>query len=155
MKRQKEEAMMKYWIFTHTGDMAGETFKQLIKSGNWGFELRKPTRTKIQSLKAGDIVMFYIGGPNGGFLCGEAKLKTDVHKPSRQSIGGPREMNLDAMVDFDTVNLWDGKRVVAKDRAIRDKLSFIKNKDNWGMTFGQSLVSISENDYQGIKTLIS
>lgn len=145
---------MNYWIFTHTGNNASDTFKQLINNKNWGLELRKPTKKKILSLKTGDTILFYIGGVAGGYLCGEAKLTTDTHEPSRQSIGGPREAKLDVMVDFDNVDLWSGKRVVVKNKAVREKLNFVKNKDNWGMTFGQSVVSILENDYHAIKSLL-
>lgn len=145
---------MNYWIFVHTGDNATQTFSRLIDNGDWGFDTKRPIRKKVESLRSGDVVLFYIGGPSGGYFSGEVLLTSDVHAPARASIGGPRKMTLDAMVDFDMVNLWGGKRIDIKDRYVRQKLDFIKNKDKWGMTFGQSIVKISQEDYNQIKSLL-
>lgn len=144
-----------YWIFVHSGKDADKTFSRLLELKNWGFETARPIKNKINSLQEEDIIVFYVGGPNGKYFLGEAKLTSDIHSPKRQSIGGPREMSLDSMVNFDNIDLWGGKRIYLTDRYMREKLSFIKNKDNWGMSLGQSIISITESDYNEIKALVN
>jgi hypothetical protein len=70
-------------------------------------------------------------------------------------VGGPNEnAKVDSMIDFDNTDLWNGQKIYVSDPFIRQKLGFIKNKDNWGMTFGQSLVKITESAYEDIKALL-
>ena len=145
---------MNYWIFVHSEENVDETFQQLIKAGDFGFITKKPTRKKIESLKKYDVIIFYLGGSRGGYFSGEAKLTSDVHEPTREYIGRQREDRMDAMVDFGDVDLWGDKKVYLTDRSTRDKLDFIKNKDNWGMAVGQSVVKITEDDYKQIKSLL-
>lgn len=145
---------MNYWIFVHTGENADKTFEHLIGLKNWGFQATKPIKNKVMTLQRGDVIIFYVGGSNGGYLNGEASLVSNVHAPARDSIGGSKDAKLDAMVDFDNVDQWGNKRLYVTERSIREKLNFIKNKDNWGMTFGQSIIRISESDYLSIKNML-
>ena len=100
-------------------------------------------------LANGDSIIFYIGGANNKYFAGEAKLTSMPHAPKRESIGGPAE--LDFMVEFDEISLWERLYLTEN---VREKLDFITNKYNWGMSFGQSLVRITEVDYRNIKKLI-
>lgn len=145
---------MNYWMFVHSGENADKTFLRLLELKNWGFETTRPIKNRISLLQKGDVIVFYVGGPNGKYLAGEARVVSDVHPPSRSSVGGPRVFNLDSMIDFDCVDLWGGKKIYISNRSIREKLKFIKNKDNWDMTFGQSLIDITESDYEDIKALL-
>ena len=145
---------MNYWIFVHTGTNADKTFLQLTKLNNWGFEITRPTKNRINELRKGDAVVFYVGGRNGKYLSGEARLTSNAHTPTRESVGGPKDVKLGSMVDFDNIDLWNGQKIYVSNPYIRQKLRFIKNKDNWGMTFGQSLVRITESDYEDIKALL-
>jgi predicted RNA-binding protein len=81
-------------------------------------------------------------------------LTSNTHVPTRDSIGGPKSVTLDAMVDLDEVDLWNDKRVYVNERSVRDQLNFIKNKDKWSMTFGQSIIRISEDDYLAVKSMV-
>ncbi|HHT9138409.1 MAG TPA: hypothetical protein ACFYEK_14345 [Candidatus Wunengus sp. YC60] len=146
--------LMKYWIFVIVGKDAPEVFNFLLEKKNWGFWKTKPTRKKIESLRKGDKVVFYIGGQKGKYLAGEATLSSDLCKPNRESLNFPERGPLDALVYFDEINLWDNKKVYLTDQFIRDKLDFISNKNNWGITFRQSLVYMSENQYKQIKQLV-
>jgi hypothetical protein len=145
---------MNYWIFVHTGVNADKTFLQLTKLNNWGFEITRPTKKRINELQKGDVVVFYVGGPNGKYLSGETRLTSKSHTPTRESVGGPKDVKLDSMVDFDNIDLWSGQKIYVSNSCTRQKLGFIKNKNNWGMTFGQSLVKITESAYKDIKALL-
>ncbi|MEI8344917.1 MAG: hypothetical protein WCG06_02475, partial [Candidatus Omnitrophota bacterium] len=116
-----------YWIFVHGGENADKTFLKLIESKNWGFQSNSQIKNKISSLRGGDIVIFYTGGPSGKFFSGEARLSSAAHSPSRHSIG-VEHTKMDSMVDFDNVDLWGNKRIYLTERKVREKLSFIKNK---------------------------
>jgi hypothetical protein len=122
---------------------------------NWGFFASAPTRNKITALREGDIIVFYVGGPAGGFFEGEAKLTSGSYKPTRESLGTKKDRPLDAMVSFGDVDIWAGKKIYLTERSVREQLSFIKNKDNWGMAVGQSIIKITENDYKEIKSLLN
>jgi hypothetical protein len=115
----------------------------------------KPIKNKIMSLRKDDIIVFYLGGNNCKYFAGETKLVTNAERPTRESIGDPVDYKSDYMVSFDVITEWDRKRTDITNRDIRDKLNFIKNKDNWGMTFGQSIIRITERDYNDIKKLIN
>lgn len=146
---------MNYWIFVHTGKEANKTFLKMMEvEKNWGFETTNPIKNKINTLQKGDVIVFYVGGKKGGYLAGEAKLKREKGKPTRESVGGPKVAKLDSMVDFTDIDRWQGKIIDLTNRCNREKLSFIKNKDNWGMTFRPSIVTITKEDYNDIKRLI-
>jgi hypothetical protein len=145
---------MNYWIFVHTGINADKTFLQLTELKNWGFETKPLIKNRINELRKGDVVVFYVGGRNGKYLSGEARLTSNAHTPTRESVGGPKNVKVDSMIDFDNMDLWNGQKIHVSNPCIRQKLGFIKNKDNWGMTFGQSLVKITESAYKDIKALL-
>jgi len=146
---------MNYWIFVHSDENVDKTFLQLVELKNWGFKSTRPIKNRIASLQKGDIVVFYLGGPNCKYFSGEAKLTSSAHSPTRQSIGGPKNYEIDSMVDFDGIDLWNGKRIYLTSDYVREKLRIVKNKDNWGMTFGQSIISITEKDYKDIKAMLN
>jgi hypothetical protein len=145
---------MNYWIFVHKSEDTRRSFSQLMSLQNWGFFASTPTKNKIDALQEGDTIIFYVGGPAGGFFAGEAKLTSGTYKPTRESLGTKKDRPLDAMVNFDEVDTWNGKKIYLKERSIRESLSFIKNKDNWGMAVGQSIIKINGNDYKEIKSLL-
>jgi hypothetical protein len=145
---------MRYWIFVNVDDDNPDNLEHLLKAKSWGFEIKKITRKKIEALQPGDKIVFYAGGKKGRYLAGEAVLTSSAHAPTREPIGGPKDMKLNAMVDFEKVDQWNNRRVYLTDRAIRDRLDFIKNKDNWGMSVGQSVISISADDYNEIKSMV-
>jgi hypothetical protein len=143
---------MSYWIFVLSGKNA-DFFDDLKHAGSWGFQTNSQIRNKIDQLRKDDIVLFYVGGPKGKYLAGETRLASDKEAPTRASIGDT-EVKLDAMFKFGPIDPWEGKRIDLNDKSIRETLGFIKNKDNWGMTFGQSLRKITKNDYLQIKRLL-
>jgi hypothetical protein len=147
---------MNYWIFVHKGESisADETFPQLLEKKNWGFRSSPPVKNKINSLQRNDIVLFYIGGENCKYLSGEARLVSSSYPPTRPSLAGREGSEIDAMVSFDNIDLWASKKIDLTRRDVRNRLKFIKNKDNWGMTFGQSIIKITQSDYDEIKKLI-
>jgi hypothetical protein len=132
----------------------GRVKYQLLEKKNWGFHSSRPVKNRIQSLQKDDIIIFYIGGQDCKYFAGEARIVSDVYSPNRETIGGPENYKLDFMVSFDNIDLWNDKKIYLT-RNARDKLKFIKNKDNWGMTFGQAIIKISESDYCEIKKLIN
>lgn len=142
---------MNHWIFV-LGNKNTSHFEQLINvDKNWGFKSNRQISKKLDELKKGDIIVFYLGGKK--CLAGEARLASGIVKPTRSSRGEPDD--IDKMVEFDpdSIVLWEGGTINLGDRNVREKLSFIKNKDNWGMSLGQSLVRISKRQYKEIKVL--
>lgn len=145
---------MNYWIFVIGGFQAPEVFQRLLVMKNWGFWVNSAVRKKVESLRRGDVVIFYVGGQNAKYLAGEAKLTSNICKPNRASINMPERGPLGGMVYFDNIDVWDDKKVYLTD-IVREQLDFIKNKRNWGSTFRQSIVSITERDYYNIRQLSS
>ena len=146
---------MHYWIFVHKSEDVNNSFPQLMKLKNWGFKFSQPITKKIKAVQKGDIVIFYVGGSGAGYFSGEAILKSNVHEPTRESLGGTKDSVIDVMVDFDNMNMWDGEKIDLTQRSNRVRLGFIKNKDNWGMSVGQSIIAITEKDYNEIKSLLA
>ncbi len=144
---------MNNWIFVLGGRDTDKVLLHLLKKKNWGFWLNKHIRNKVEFLKKGDTIVFYVGGSKGKYFSGEAKLTSEPYKPDRESIGHPERGPLDIMVNFDNIDLWNSKKIYLTKEA-RNCLDFIKNKHNWGMTFGQSIVSITQKDYDDIKSII-
>ncbi len=146
---------MNYWIFVlRSKNIASDQrFSQLLNKKNWGFQSSCPVKNKINSLQKDDIILFYLGGQDCKYFVGEARIASGVYHPDREIIGGPENYKLDSMVSFDKIDLWNSKKLYLTSE-IRNRLNFIKNKDNWGMTFGQAIIKISENDYYDIKKLI-
>jgi hypothetical protein len=145
---------MNYWIFVLGGNDAPTTFLALIEEGNWGFAMKNNTRRNIEALQPRDKIIFYVGGKKGGYLAGEAVLTSSAHAPTRVPIGGPNDMKLDAMVDFEKVDLWGGKRLYLRESSVKNKLDFIVNKKHWEFAVIQSLKCISEIDYNTIKHML-
>jgi len=144
---------MNYWVFVIGGREANEVFQRLLKMKNWGFWVNSTVIKKVESLRKGDAVIFYVGGPNAKYLAGEARLTSDICKPNRASINMPERGPLGGMVYFNNIDLWNNKKIYLTD-IVREQLSFIKNKRNWGTTFRQSIVSITKIAYNDIKNLI-
>ena len=144
---------MSYWIFVHKSDKRDtlETFHQLMEKSNWG--LPSKIDQTVKKFNSGDYVVFYLGGNGFKYLIGEAKVRK-CHKPSRGSIGGPENQEISSMVELEEINLWKGKIVELTLRSVRKKLNFIKNKDNWGMSFHKSVIQIQKEDYEAIKSFV-
>ena len=65
---------MNYWIFVHKSPNVKRSFSQLLALKNYGFFSSKPIKSKIDALRKGDNVVFYLAGSEGGYFAGEAKL---------------------------------------------------------------------------------
>jgi len=156
MNRQWEGYAMKYWILVHTGGV----LEGILDKERWGFE---KSEKPLPSLEKGDVVVFYDGGKEKGYLAGEARLTTGKLQANGElSVVPPNEKPtlLDKIVRFDNIELWKDKRKYwlngHENLENREKLDVFKNKQNWGRTFQkQSVVEISEKDYKQIKESVS
>lgn len=123
---------MARWVFVMTGDM--EKFKERIESGKWPIFSKTHHRKEIRS---GDHVIFYLGGKPNKKLVGKTTLSSALMNDE----GG------EYLVSISNVEIWKEPVLI---KTIVGSLSFIKNKDNWGMHLQGGVVPLPAGDYDKI-----
>ena len=124
---------MSNWIFVIKDDE--NVFKKRIKHKKWPIHLG----TNFQkSLKIEDKIVFYQAGKDGQKFLGTATVRSEV-KPNRDKI--------DYYIDIDNINVWKKQPSI---RDIISKLSFILNKNHWGVYFQGGVVKMDEESYSVI-----
>lgn len=145
---------MNYWIFVLGKTNPEAILECLIEKENWGFWKESRVDNLLNLFEPGDKVVFYIAGKNRMYLAGECTLSSAIKPPNRKSINCP-EKELSGIVEFESVEKWEEKRLFLSDLRTREKLNFIKNKERWGSTFLRSLILIQKADYDNIKKLVN
>lgn len=122
---------MANWIFVMTGDH--QEFKDRIKGGNWPIFSKTHHRNEIRK---GDHIVFYLGGKPNKNLIGTASLSS-----------GLSDGDTDYFVSISNVDVW--KRPLQMKELV-GSLSFIKNKDNWGIYLQGGITPLPPDDYDKI-----
>lgn len=107
-----------------------EMLKKIKAKQKWLIGRRTPHRG---ILSEGDKILFYQGGEEGGKVIASAELAS-----------GLQSENDDNFVKIKNFEVW--KKPVDM-RALIDKLSFIKNKQHWGVYLQGGIVKIAGTDY--------
>lgn len=128
--------MVNYWIFVsvpftdfNIGTIS-EMLKKIKAKQKWLVGRRTPHRG---ILSEGDKILFYQGGEEGGKVVASAELAS-----------GLQSENDDNFVQIKNFEVW--KKPVDM-RALIDKLSFIKNKQHWGVYLQGGIVKTAGIDY--------
>ena len=143
---------MNYWIFCVTNQKAeGEIFSpdtvlnQRLADHFWGLGLKTPNRTKLNK---GDEVVFYKGIPSMT-IAASATLASNSFKLSedqKDEFGhGKVFYKPEFGVLLENVHLWDYAHDM---KDLIPNLSFIENKDHWGVYFQGGVRQISIDDYR-------
>lgn len=107
-----------------------EMLKKIKAKQKWLVGRRTPHRG---ILSEGDKILFYQGGEEGGKVVASAELAS-----------GLQSENDDNFVQIKNFEVW--KKPVDM-RALIDKLSFIKNKQHWGVYLQGGIVKTAGIDY--------
>lgn len=122
---------MASWIFVMTGDVEG--FGGRIKSGEWPIFRKTHHRNEM---RAGDKIVFYLGGKNNKKLMGIATISSGLRKNGEEYF-----------VSISEVEVWKDPLEMRK---LVDSLGFIKNKDNWGLYLQGGVIPLPQKDHDTI-----
>ena len=123
----KKSTAVSYWLFV----VKDEESERQLRNGYWRLF---PTTPNRKSIKRGDRVVFYRAGENKQFFWGYGKI---------------REIN-NLLIKLENVKIWDSPLPI---RYVIKRLSFIKNKESWGVHLQGGIRKISEKDYRLILNL--
>ena len=130
--------MMQHWIFVllpfsdfNRGDIA-HTLCKAQNTGRWPIGRNTVNRFKI--LK-GDQILFYLAGDGGKKFTGSAALSSNLIID---------ECNQNEYVQLENIYFWKKPLPI---RELIKELTFIKNKEHWGLNFQGGLIRITESDY--------
>lgn len=146
--------MAKNWIVVTTED----NFAISIKHNIIGVSFWR--RSILMSVKKGDNLVFYITRKRAGYrypherVCEFASIGVVVGTPfeSQEEIweGPPGEVYPYRV----QVKIYKSKTRVRVSKVV-NQLSFIKNKERWGVSFLASMREISDNDFKTIKKMLA
>lgn len=122
---------MANWIFVMAGDIKG--FQERIKSDTWPIFFKTHHRNEIRS---GDSIIFYLAGKLNKKLLGKGTLSSGL-------MANKEEYS----VSISNVEIWKEPLLMKK---LLNSLSFIKNKDNWGMHLQGGIIPLPAEDYEKI-----
>jgi Endonuclease NucS len=144
---------MSYWIFCATAHKdvgisdPEDVLKQRFSDQFWGLEEKTPNR---RALKAGDNVVFYLGIPHRTFAA-SAVLASDSFalSPSQQEdlSHGMDFYRAPYGVRLSEISTWEHPCRVED---VLASLSFIENKNNWGVYFQGGVRYLPERDFEAI-----
>lgn len=126
---------------------------KLITNKIWLFSAHTPSKNR---LKPGDKVLFYICGPNRRYFGGSATINSYITEVKIDSdIAEIRnELGLkwfDSFIYLTDISLFKNPVHI---KELITSLEFIKNKRNYGLNLRLPIISIPEQDYRLITSLI-
>jgi len=127
----------RYWI----GIINEENFDILLKNNIFGLKL--DFQKRVKELDEKDLIIFYILGKKiaGIFEIISKPYETDKELFNKNLY--PLRFNLKKLKNIQKKNFPN---------SLINKLSFIKNKTNWGGHFqGKAIIEIEESDFNKIK----
>ena len=111
-----------------------DEFRTRVNGKRWPLFSRTQRRNE---LKSGDVIVFYLAGRLNKKLLGTGKVSSKLYSNEEH----------DFFVDISDVDVWKKDIPIKK---LVASLSFIKNKDNWGLNLQGGVVPISKEDYTKI-----
>lgn len=144
-----------YWIFilndlssSNTVILAQDIADYLLAKKVWQYT---PTTPNMSKVKNGDRVLIYLAGKGRKYFYAVFDIQEQVKQMNPVSNEGVEwEEDFNRIFKFrspiDKVEKF--KQPILLDEALRNKLSFIGDKKNWGLYFRQGIRSLSEQDYQ-------
>jgi hypothetical protein len=144
---------MNHWIFVATAHKDKGIFDPIeiiehrFRDQFWGLGKKTPNR---RALKAGDKVIFYLGIPHRAFAA-SATLASDslaVSPSERERLSHGMDFYLaEYGVQLNDATLWTHP---CKVEDVVSALSFIDNKENWGVYLQGGVRYIPERDFDAI-----
>jgi hypothetical protein len=144
---------MSHWIFCATAHRDEgisdplEIIERRFRDQFWGLGKKTPNR---RALKAGDKVIFYLGVPHRAFAA-SATLASDsfaVSPAEREQLShGIDFYRAEYGVRLSDTQLWEHP---CKVEDVVSVLSFIDNKENWGVYLQGGVRYLPERDFEAI-----
>jgi predicted RNA-binding protein len=143
--------MSNNWLFT-VKDLeldqkswnASEIFQNRIIAKCWGVNDKNP---HFRQLNKADKVIFYLTSEMAHIIIGKAVLSSNpifISSEDKKKLV-PFDPNYTHIVELDAIEVFEPPRDL--DLFIED-LSFIVNKEKWGIYFLGGIVKLSDNDYE-------
>ncbi len=122
-----------------------EVFDFLMDKKAWGLH---PTTQHRAVLQDGDQIIFYLAGPNGGFL-GSAGLASGAYidKTGESDKWWFNRSEVNYRVNLRDVEKWDRVKPI---QPLLQQLGFIKKTKNWGVYLQGGVRKITPDDYRTI-----
>ena len=122
-----------------------EVFDFLMEKRAWGLH---PTTQHRAVLQDGDQIIFYLAGPNGGFL-GSAVLASSAYldKSGESDKWWFNRSEVNYRVDLRDVDKWDRVKPI---QPLLQNLGFIKKTKNWGVYLQGGVRKITLDDRKTI-----
>lgn len=120
----------------------------LLSMGVW---LYNPSTPHVRRLRIGDHVLVYVAGKGRRYFSGSFQIHGNV---------GPQKLRGDTSVERALLSLftlytpisnvlrWDSPQPIVP---IKDQLSFITDRKNWGLHLRQAIKAIPEADFKLIR----
>lgn len=123
--------------------IAEDIFDESIKQGKWF--IKDNSHSIKKRVAKNDKIVIYKSGKTGGYFIGEFIVKTDLF------INSDKESFFSQFGLYVEVNenIRYEKKIYLKD--MKDKFSFIKNKENYGSAIQRGSISFPEADYKLLK----
>lgn len=117
------------WIFTASGD--DDKIKKRFDEKSWPIYHFTRNRNRV---KTRDLVVIYHAGANRQNFVGNFTVDSDLK---------PKD-GFDYYLDLKNSSWWENKVPIS---TLVPKLTFIKNKNFWGASLQNGVVTISKKDY--------
>lgn len=101
-------------------------------------------------MKAGDMVVLYVGGAEAKHFIGTAILANEPYPAASEDRALLRNLGIDFLnwaVDLKETRTWKSPKPI---KQLLPKLSYVKDKKNYGLFLRQGVRTISERDYKTI-----
>jgi predicted RNA-binding protein len=144
-----------YWMFilndlgsSNTVILAQDIADYLLGKKDWQYT---PVTPNISKINKDDRVLIYLAGKERRYFYAEFEIQEQV-KPlnavSTQGLEWEEDFNSIFKLSSPIDKVEKFKQPIILDEALRNQLSFIGDKKNWGLYFRQEIRSLSEQDYQ-------
>lgn len=150
---------MSYYIFTVNDIVmaekkinAEEIVESLLKNKIWFFNSNTPLHSK---LKYGDCIMVYVCGHGRRYFVCKFKIESNIKniEENIKAINLRNEVNLswfNLYIEINNIEIFKNKVEI---KPIIEELSFIKNKNNYGLNLRLPIVRLQDQDFKLIKEL--
>jgi predicted RNA-binding protein len=144
---------MNHWIFCVTAHKdrgisdPREVIEQRFRDQFWGLGEKTPNR---RALKAGDKIVFYLGIPHRRFAASAMLASDSFAVPAleqEQLSHGMEFYRAQYGVRLTEIKLWEHPCRVED---VLSALTFIENKENWGVYFQGGVRYLPEGDFEAI-----
>ena len=142
---------MKYYIAVamdvdlHDSTLSAlDIVKTLLEDGFWAFSGSAPVKEK---LAVGDSILFYVGGKNRHYFIANGEVKTTVNIASDKQKALLARLNISYFNKTVSIGEVEWFQTPVGLIPLKEQLSFIADKKNYGLSLRLPLREISKEDY--------